>query len=516
MDTPAQTSPVDWEALLASWDKQQTAYVAFREDRFSLMLQALADHVGTKFTFVDLGCGPGSLTQRILDAFPLATAIAVDTDPVLLRMAHHALARFGERVKLVDVDMRSPDWTGKLPVQHIDAAVSTTALHWLMPNDLIRVYGDVVALMLEGGMVLNGDHLAYDTTERFSHHLAEADKDRAQRRLVAAPGTRDWDAWWADLAREPALRDAFAQRAERQAAAEKCYGPCHQSPLSNLALHTLALRNAGCSEVTTIWQRFDDRVLMGIKGRRLVEQRKPIVQQVSSYWNDPQRAAEYDTASQHAPGYDRAQAEVAWCSEFASVLPPAPAAVLDMGCGPGFVSLNLAAMGYQVRGIDMAENMLLQARQRASDKGLQATFELGDATAPTGKPAAYDAIISRYLFWTLPDPMRTLTTAKPLLKPGAVMAIFDGTWYSEGWKHGDYAGKPWYELWNEVYTARTRNNLPLMQDNPAPKVAALLEAAGYVNVQWRALDAVHAMNERTMGKEHGEGETYVVWGHAPS
>lgn len=44
---------------------------------------------------------------------------------------------------------------------------------------------------------------------------------------------------------------------------------------------------------------------------------------------------------------------------------------------------------------------------------------------------------------------------------------------------------------------------------------ALLEAAGYSNVQWRMLEEVRQMNLRTMGIEHDEGEVYVVWGYAP-
>ena len=160
------------------------------------MLQALADHVGTNFTFIDLGCGPGSLTQRVLDAFPMATAIAVDSDPVLLTMARHFLARFGDRVTIVDVDMRAPNWTAQLPAQPIDAALSTTAMHWLRPEQLIKAYGDVAALMPEGGIFLNGDHFAYDLPDRVSRHLAEADKDRALKRLLAQPDVLDWEAWW--------------------------------------------------------------------------------------------------------------------------------------------------------------------------------------------------------------------------------------------------------------------------------------------------------------------------------
>lgn len=507
----------DWAALLASWDRQQTAYIEFREERFAVMQQALADHVGTQFTFIDLGCGPGSLTQRMLDAFPLATAIAVDSDPVLLTMARHFLARFGDRVTIVDVDMRAPNWTAQLPAQPIDAAVSTTAMHWLRPEQLIKAYGDVAALMPEGGMFLNGDHFAYDLPDRVSRHLADADKDRALKRSLAQPDVLDWEAWWKAMEQEPALKAAFAERAQRLSEVDKLYGDRHTSNLNNLSLHTLALRQAGCTEVNTIWQRFDDRVLMGIKSRPFVEQgKKSVTEQIVNYWNDPKRSQEYDTEVQHAPGYNPEEAAAAWREEFASVLPPAPAQVLDLGCGPGFVSLNLARMGHQVRGIDTAENMLKRARNDAQAQGLSnVRFELGNATTPTGEAAAYDAVVSRYLFWTLPDPMRTLTEAKKLLKPGGVMAVFDGTWFAKGWKQSNYVDQSWYDLWYEVYNARTRNNLPLLQDNHAPKVAALLEAAGYTNVQWRPLDKVHAMNLRTMGSEHDDGETYVVWGYAP-
>lgn len=511
--TPA--TETRFSALIESWEKQQAAYIAGREDRFDVMKQALADHVGTSFTFIDLGCGLGSLTQRVLDAFPLAKAVAIDTDPVLLTMARSHLARFGERVTIIDADLRDADWTKHIAGQQIDAAISTTALHWLNTDQLIQVYADIAALMPEGGMFLNGDHMAYDRTDRISIHLAEADKDRALRKQLAQEDTLDWDAWWKAAEQEPALQQAFKERAQRQKDAEARHGARKES-LTNLSLHMLALRQAGCTEVGTIWQRFDDRVLMGIKGRRFIDQNKTSVSdQVKNYWNDPQRSQEYDTDSMHPEGYDREAAYAAWRKEFASVMPPAPANVLDLGCGPGFVSVNLAGMGYQVRGIDMAENMLKRAREDAQAKGLDITFELGDATCPAGTPKSYDAIVSRYLFWTLPDPMSTLTAAKELLKPGALMAVFDGTWYSKGWNQSDYVGKPWYDLWYEVYNAQTRNNLPLMTDNDAPKVAALLEAAGYENVQWRPLKEVEAMNLRTMGTEHDDGETYVVWGYAP-
>lgn len=254
----------DWSVIFDSWNKQQTAYIKYRQERFSFMIQALGDHLGTHFTFIDLGCGPGSLTQQILDAFPKAQALAVDTDPVLLAIAEHVLARFGDRVNIIDADLRAANWVEKLPTKKIEAAVSTTALHWLNPEQLLAMYSDVAALMPEGGIILNGDNLAYDVTDRVSRKLAKIAQDRARKQLLAQSGVLNWDEWWEAMEKEPALRTAFAERAVKQQAADDLYGTRHQSRLSNLSLHALALRHAGCTEVNTIWQCFENRVLMGI------------------------------------------------------------------------------------------------------------------------------------------------------------------------------------------------------------------------------------------------------------
>src|SRR6185436_1035249 len=56
--------------------------------------------------------------------------------------------------------------------------------------------------------------------------------------------------------------------------------------------------------------------------------------------------------------------------------------VLDLGCGSGQVSLLAAAMGAQVRGIDIAPGMLALAREAAARAGLaeRVTFEEGDVS----------------------------------------------------------------------------------------------------------------------------------------
>jgi len=54
------------------------------------------------------------------------------------------------------------------------------------------------------------------------------------------------------------------------------------------------------------------------------------------------------------------------------------ATVLDVGCGPGRHSLELARRGYSVVGVDLSPEFVAIATARASDEGLDARFEVLD------------------------------------------------------------------------------------------------------------------------------------------
>lgn len=57
---------------------------------------------------------------------------------------------------------------------------------------------------------------------------------------------------------------------------------------------------------------------------------------------------------------------------------PADAAILDLGCGPGRHSLELARRGYRVTGVDRTRQFLEQARQKGEVEGLPVTFIQAD------------------------------------------------------------------------------------------------------------------------------------------
>jgi SAM-dependent methyltransferase len=158
--TSVATAP--WAELLVSWDLQQTGYLEHREARFASMLDAIGALVGEDIIVLDVGCGPGSLSQRILDRYEQARCIGIDADPVLLSLGRHAQARFGDRLRWVDADLRSPEWVYAVGAERVDVVVSTTALHWLEPGQLFEFYRQVGGLLRKGGLFLNGDNMPFD------------------------------------------------------------------------------------------------------------------------------------------------------------------------------------------------------------------------------------------------------------------------------------------------------------------------------------------------------------------
>lgn len=249
---PRPRPRVSWKALLRRWDEQQEAYLPWRERRFRAMLDVLEATIGRSGRVLDLGCGPGSLSLRILRRFPRMRVVAVDYDPVVLRIGQGALGSFGGRLTWVDAKIGSSGWTRYLPRGKFDAVVSTTALHWLTPPSLRRLYRDLYPLLRSKGVFLNGDRIPWGAKDPEMRRLARRVSKLWRLRKVNAPGA--WRRWWTDTARVPELAASFAEHRRRQAQHPKVQTP----PLDD---QIRALRRAGFRTATVVWQIVEDRVL---------------------------------------------------------------------------------------------------------------------------------------------------------------------------------------------------------------------------------------------------------------
>src|SRR4029077_17954583 len=79
-----------WRSWVDRWDRQQQSYLRVREDRFRAIIEVVRGAVPARPRVVDLGCGPGSLSVRLLRSIPKAVVYPVDLDPVLLTVGRRA------------------------------------------------------------------------------------------------------------------------------------------------------------------------------------------------------------------------------------------------------------------------------------------------------------------------------------------------------------------------------------------------------------------------------------------
>jgi SAM-dependent methyltransferase len=164
-------------------------------------------------------------------------------------------------LRFIDLDLRVPGWSGQLGLTRpADAVVSTTALHWLREPDLRAVYAELATVLRPGGLLLNGDHFAVDAKE--SPTLARLDlalRQREDQRRFPGGHSESWHAWWEAAAADPLLADHVAERRRRYVDAGH-----HGTESTQLATHVEALRGAGFTEIGTLWQRGDNRLLCAV------------------------------------------------------------------------------------------------------------------------------------------------------------------------------------------------------------------------------------------------------------
>ena len=114
------------------------------------------------------------------------------------------------------------------------------------------------------------------------------------------------------------------------------------------------------------------------------------------------------------------------------------ATVLDVGCGSGRLTVELARRGVAVTGIDVSDARLAAARARAGEAGVAVRFLHADMTAPL--PFADDgfaAAVSRLALMIAPDPVAVLREVARVVAPGGpiVTAIWarieENPWFGE-------------------------------------------------------------------------------------
>ncbi|MDQ1640415.1 MAG: hypothetical protein QOF62_3754 [Pyrinomonadaceae bacterium] len=101
--------------------------------------------------------------------------------------------------------------------------------------------------------------------------------------------------------------------------------------------------------------------------------------------------------------------------------------VLDVACGSGNLALPAARAGAIVTGVDIAPNLIKQARENAEREALQIQFDEGDAEALPYEDASFDAVVTMFGAMFAPRPELVAAELKRVCKPGGFIAMANWT-----------------------------------------------------------------------------------------
>lgn len=104
--------------------------------------------------------------------------------------------------------------------------------------------------------------------------------------------------------------------------------------------------------------------------------------------------------------------------------------LLDIACGAGQLTIPAARKGIQVTGLDLADNLVQQARKRAANEGLTVEILQGDAESLPFAGGSFDAVMSLIGSMFAPRPELVMSEMVRVCRPGG--KIIMGNWTPGG------------------------------------------------------------------------------------
>jgi ubiquinone/menaquinone biosynthesis C-methylase UbiE len=238
-------------------------------------------------------------------------------------------------------------------------------------------------------------------------------------------------------------------------------------------------------------------------------QQDPVKEQVAAHWN--RRAPGFDADFGHSI---RTAAERAAWDRILDLVVGGRGTLdaLDVGCGTGFLSLELAGRGHRVTGVDFARQMLAEARKKVAAQGLAVRFEEGDAEQLPFAAGSFDLVMTRHVLWTLPHPEQAIDEWIRVLRPGGRLAVMDSQFDPSVLERSPQNARSSAEY------AGIGDRLPFLGGRPQAEIEALFKAHGLVDVAGDPVpDLVEAQIQRMVeeGMETRVRRRYIVCGDKP-
>lgn len=130
--------------------------------------------------------------------------------------------------------------------------------------------------------------------------------------------------------------------------------------------------------------------------------------------------------------------------------------VLDVGCGPGSISVDLAQRVFPgfVRGIDVKPAIVDRAAEHAADLGVtNVTFETGSGYEIDAPDDSYDLVHAHQVLQHVAEPTRLFAEMLRVARPGGLVAARDAIYSGASW----YPELPGLGEWHTAYLTAARS-----------------------------------------------------------
>ena len=128
--------------------------------------------------------------------------------------------------------------------------------------------------------------------------------------------------------------------------------------------------------------------------------------------------------------------------------------LLDVGCGPGTLTVDLArhvGSGGEVVGVDLSESVIAEARGHAEAEGAaNVEFVAGDFRHLDLEPGSFDVVHAHQVLQHLQDPPAALAAMARLAKPDGIVAARDSDYLAFFWTPDNSRLDRWRALYLEV------------------------------------------------------------------
>ncbi|MGV9453530.1 methyltransferase domain-containing protein [Streptomyces sp. NPDC003635] len=131
--------------------------------------------------------------------------------------------------------------------------------------------------------------------------------------------------------------------------------------------------------------------------------------------------------------------------------------ILDIGCGPGTITADLAALvpDGRVTGVDRAPGILAQARATAAERGLHnVDFAVADVHALEFPDDSFCVVHAHQVLQHVGDPVQALREMRRVTRPGGFIAVRDSDYAAMTW----YPASPGMDDWLDLYRRVARAN----------------------------------------------------------